>query len=409
MVLGAGFGGLRAAISIAKKTGKEVILIDRNDYQTFTPTLYEIAATSKETANYLDLKKIVTFPIRELIRKYPIKFIQTNIEALDLINGDIHCSGNLKLKFDYLVLALGSETNYFDIPGLRENSLPLKTFMDALEIRNRIFNAVSEGKKNLKIVIGGGGSTGVELAGELQEWLCELKKEIQKCDASITIVEGASSILPGFDERIVKKALTRLRNLGINIINNEIIEKVILSEMMTKSGRKIFYDILIWAGGVQASNLMRALPLKKEEKRHQVVVAGKMECLPETPDLRLYGKVYGLGDSVCFFDPITEKPAPKVARAALLQADVVAHNIIEDLKGGGKHKVYIPKEYPYMISVGGKFAVAKLGSLIISGFAGWILKGLVELNYMISVMGVWKALKIWLKGIKIFIQNDRLG
>ena len=100
VVLGAGFGGLRAAISIAKKTGKEVILIDRNDYQTFTPTLYEIAATSKETANYLDLKKIVTFPIRELIRKYPIKFIQTNIEALDLINGDIHCSGNLKLKFE---------------------------------------------------------------------------------------------------------------------------------------------------------------------------------------------------------------------------------------------------------------------------------------------------------------------
>lgn len=424
VVLGAGFGGLRTAISIAKKTRKEVILIDRNDYQTFTPTLYEIAATSKETANYLDLKKIVTFPIQELIRKYPIKFVQTNVETIDLINGDIHCSGNLKLKFDYLVLALGSETNYFDIPGLRENSLPLKTFMDALAIRNRIFNAVSdlsgqdlsgqEGKENLKILIGGGGSTGVELAGELQEWLCELKKEIQKpvrseCDANITIVEGAPSILYGFDERIIRKAIKRLRSLGTEFINNEIIEKVIQNKVITKSGREIFYDILIWAGGVQASSLLRTLPLKTEAKKHQIVVAGKMECLPETPDLRLYGKIYGLGDSVCFFDPITEKPVPKVARAALLQADVVAHNIAEDIKGGGRHKIYMPREYPYVISVGGKFAVAKINRWIISGLAGWILKGLVELNYMISIMGVWKALNIWIKGIKIFIKNDRLG
>ena len=168
IVLGAGFGGLKVATSIAKKTKQEVILVDRNDYQVFTPTLYEIAATSKETANYLDLKKIVTFPIQELIRGYPIKFIQTSVEALDLINGDIHCAGNLKLKFDYLVLALGSETNYFGIPGLLENSLPLKTFMDALAIRNRIFNAISEENKRIKILIGGGGSTGVELAGELR-------------------------------------------------------------------------------------------------------------------------------------------------------------------------------------------------------------------------------------------------
>lgn len=409
VVLGAGFGGLKAAISIAKKTRKEVILIDRNDYQTFTPTLYEIAATSKETANYLDLKKIVTFPIQALIRKYPIKFIQTNIEALDLINGDIHCSENLKLKFDYLILALGSETNYFNISGLRENSMPLKTFMDALEIRNRIFNAVNEGKENLKIVIGGGGSTGVELAGELREWFCELKKEVRKCDASVTIVEGATSVLPGFDERIIQKSTKRLRDLGVAIINSEIIQKVIPNKIIAKSGREISYDILIWTGGVQASGLMRALPLKKEEKRNQVVVAGKMECLPETPDLRLYGKIYGLGDSVCFFDTVTGKPAPKVARAALLQADVVAYNIAEDIKGGGKRKIYKPEEYPYMISVGGKFAIAKINRWIISGFAGWILKGLVELNYMISIMGIWEALKIWSKGIMIFIQNDRLG
>ena len=281
--------------------------------------------------------------------------------------------------------------------------------MDALAIRNRIFNAISEENKRIKILIGGDGSTGVELAGELREWLCELEKEIKKpVQATVTIVEGANSVLPGFNEKIIGKVTKRLRNLGIEIINNEIIEKVVPNKVIAKSGREIFYDILIWTGGVQASSLTRVLPLKTEEKKRQVVVAGKMECLPETPDLKLYGKIYGLGDSVCFFDPVTEKPIPKVARAALLQANIIAYNIVEDIKGSGKHKIYIPKEYPYVISVGGKFAIAKIGRWIISGFFGWILKGLVELNYMISIMGVWKALNIWIKGLRIFIQNDLL-
>ncbi|MDP3901568.1 MAG: NAD(P)/FAD-dependent oxidoreductase [bacterium] len=422
VILGAGFGGLRTAIAIAKKIKKlhlqkkyDVILLDKNSYHTYTPTLYEAATTSKTTANYPELQEIVAIPIGNLIRKYKINFIRAAITTLDLIGGDIHYD-NGRLKYDYLILAIGSEVNYFDIPGLKENSLSLKTFIDALAIRNRILNYISDGKKDLKIVIGGGGSTGVELAGEIQGWLRELRTETKNsCDVKTTIIEAAPNILPGFEEKIIESASIRLKKIGVNTSFNEVIDSIKPNKILLKSGREIHYDIFIWTGGVKASSLMQTLPLKREEKRKQIVTVPGMECLPATPDLKLYGKIYALGDAICFYDPITEKTIPKVARAALVQADVVANNIIEDIKAREeitsktKHRIYQPITYPYVIPIGGKYAIAKLGSIIISGFWGWIFKILVELNYLLSITNPWQAVKLWSKGLRIFIKNDRLG
>jgi NADH dehydrogenase len=410
VILGAGFGGLRAALQLSKKLrGRscDIVLIDRNDYHTYTPTLYEAATTSKETANYLQIKEIVTFPVAEILKNTSVRFIKSEVRSLDLVNGDIHCANGERLKFDYLVLALGSETNYFGIPGLKENSLTLKTFLDALKIRDTILELMSSGKEQIEILIGGGGSTGVELAGELKGWLCELEEE-KKCKAELKIIEASPTILPGFPDPIVKKAGNRLRKLGVTILANTAIERAEKNKVILKGGQEIPYDILIWTGGVKASSLMGALPLKIE-KRGRVEVAGEMECLPQSPDLKLYGKIYGLGDAICFYDPKTGKPIPGVARAALIQADVVAHNIACDTRGRKDHKKYKPADYPYIIPVGGKWAVAKLGPLIIAGLGGWILKGLVELNYLLSIMPLGRALKAWLKGLRIFVQNDRLG
>lgn len=420
--MGAGFGGLRAAIFVAKKLKKlnllgkyEIILIDKHDYQTYPPTLYEVATTSKETASYLKLKDIVAFPVEKLIKKYPIKFIHNKVEKLNLLKGQVRCAGGPVLKFDYLVLALGSETNYFGIKGLQENSLPLKTFIDALVIRNRIYNAVMSGQTDLQIIIGGGGSTGVELAGEIQEWICELREEMRKCNAKVTIIEAAPTILPGFSEKVINRAQSRLKKLGTQIITHEAISEVSPNKVLLKSGRELYYDVLIWTGGVKAASIMYELPLRSDESKHQVLALEGMECLPRTEDLNLHGKIYGIGDAICFYDPVTEKPIPKVARAAIIQAEVAAHNIIEDIKAKNGltkkaiHKKYEPVKYPYVLPVGGKYAVAKIGNVVISGFFGWIIKLLIELNYLISIMPFWSAIKTWLRGIKIFIQNDRLG
>ncbi len=420
-ILGAGFGGLKCALTIGRKLHNlnladkyRVILVDRNAYHTYTPTLYEAATTSKETASYLELKNIITFPITELIKNLPVDFINDKVTKLNLLGGSLTLADDPELQFDYLVLALGAETNYFNIPGLTENSSSFKTFMDAIKLRDKILNLYLGGKKDLKIVVGGAGSTGVELAGELQEWLCELEANFKKdCRFRVSIIGAQPEVLSGFLPRISELAEKRLRHLGVSVVAPAKIASATANNVILEGGRELPYDILIWTGGVKASSFLGTLPLKLDGGR--IVVPGEMECLPETPNLQLFGKVYGIGDAVCFYNQETKKAMPMVARTAILQAKIVAHNIIEEIKlenkiiKVAKKKVFAPREYPYIIPVGGKYAIAKIGNFVFSGLPAWIFKGLVELNYLLSILPFSRAIKVWLRGLVIFIKNDRLG
>lgn len=387
VILGAGFGGLRVATFLAKKR-QPVILIDRNAYHTYTPMLYEIAVTPKETANYCDLKSIVTFPIKDLIKGLSITFINEGVKQLDLINGDIHLETQ-QIHFDCLVLALGSETNYFNIPGLEENSLSFKSFMDSLHIREKIIDLPLGAKPNL--IIGGGGPTGIELAGEIQ--LSGL--------ANTTIIQSPPDILPGFNTKLVSKASKRLTELGVKFVFDTITE-VKDKHVFLKTREPLSFDFLIWTGGTKTNFLMNPLPLKKEVGG-RINVVEKMSCLPKTPDLKLAGDIYAIGDSVCFYDPKTNKPIPGLASIAIDQGTIAAKNIL------GKKATYKIKVAPYILPIGGKYAVFQIGSLIVDGYLAWILKGLVELKYLLHIMPYQPAFKIWFKGLKIFLENDRLG
>ena len=404
VIIGAGFGGLRAAMLLGKKIKRsrqinhyKIVLIDRNRYHTYTPLLYEAATTDKETANYPEIQKLVTYDISDILKKLPVRFIQNEVAGLDLTKGLVYCRSfeitHEELKFDYLILATGSETNYFNIPGLEENSLTLKNFTDALKIRNAVLGAIAN-NKNSKVIIGGGGSTGIELAGELKEW---------QPDLAVTIIEGSSTILPGFEKNVVERVQNRLKKLNVEILTEKIITEATQNKIFLKDNSTINFDLLIWCGGVKASGLIRKLPLKTETKG-RIEVEEAMSCLPHTENLKLYGQVYGIGDAVCCYDPVTKKPMPMVARAAISQATVAVNNIL-----GKNLKFYCPKTYPYVIPVGGKYAVAKIGPFIFSGIIGWLLKGLVELNYLLSIMPIGYALKTWLRGLYVFIKNDRLG
>jgi NADH:ubiquinone reductase (H+-translocating) len=425
VILGAGFGGLRAAILLGKKIKKlhltdkyRVLIIDQNDYHTYTPTLYEIATTSKEIANQFQLKEIVTFPIQALLWGTPVEFLKARVESIKPEDATITCNTGEVINYSHLVIALGSEPNFFNISGLQEYALTLKSFNDALHIRERIATFILEhdGKAPLSIVVGGGGSTGVEFAAELQTWLCEVTGLTPKvCWARTTIVEGGPTILGPFDKKIIEKAEKRLAALSINVMTNERISSVTKNEVMLASGKKLSADVLVWTGGVKPNSLIASLAIKLDEKSGRVDVTAEMECLPISADLQFSNKIYGIGDATCFVDPTTQRPVPGVARVALMQADIVSKNIIEEIKFSEKISTekhltkFEPRQYPYVIPVGGKYAIAKFGSVIISGFFGWILKGLVELNYLLSIMPKIHAFKFWIKGLNIFIKNDRLG
>ena len=416
IILGAGFGGLRTAMKLGREAKRnklhdhKIILIDKNNYHTYTPTLYEISTTSKEVANYIDLKSVNTFRVEDLLKKLPIDFVEAEIVKIDIQKGDIHLRDGRHIPYDHLVIALGSETNFFNIPGLKENALELKSFTDAVKIRDKVWSAVKTAKpdEHVNIVIGGAGPTGVELAGEIQHWLSHLKKEGHNCKTNVTLVNAGERMLPQFSDRIIDIAEKRCRKLGINPVIKERIEEVKKGKVMFKSGGSVPYDILIWTGGVKANALTNIFPFKTE-KREQLTVNNRLLCLPSKPDLSIKGKIYAIGDIICVENTKIGKEVPGVARAAISQANVVATNILQDINGKKKHAQYKPMDYPYVIPIGGKYAIAKIGPIVISGFLGWLLKGLVELNYLVSIMPVDTALKTWLKGLKIFIQNDRLG
>lgn len=420
VILGAGFGGLRAAKVIVKKLDSlglldkyEVILADRNDHHTHTPLLYEVATTSKTTANIAVLHGIAGPSTSSLIKGLPITFVRGEVEKIDLVDGDVHFKGGRKIKSAYVVLALGSEVNFFGIPGLQEHSLPLKTFQNAIAIRDRVWDLAAVKLGPINIVVGGGGSTGVELAAELREWCGELAREMGKCILNVTILEAAPTVLMGFDDRVISRVQRRLSRLGVSLMANKKISSVNENEVVIDGGEKVPFDFLLWTGGVKAPAILSQMPLLAE--RGRIVVPAELKCVSSASDLKFYSRVYGLGDNICFHDPRTDKPTPQVAPAAIAQATVVANNIIEDIRQAENRNHeprtmnYKPYVYPYVVPVGGKYAVAKIGPFVVSGFLGWVFKGLIELRYLLSIMTFARAVKIWLRGLRVFIQNDRLG
>lgn len=388
VVLGAGFGGLRAALLLTKNS-KKVTLIDKNNYHTYHAMLYEIAVTTKELANYCDLKSILSFPIKDLIGGLPIDFIQSEVTQLDIINGDVYFNDRDPIKFDCLVIALGAETNYFHIPGLRENSLPFKTMTDALKIRDELTSQLLGYKP--KVIIGGGGSTGVELAGEMQHAGL----------ADVTLVQSPPNILLGFHPKLVKLATKRLEGLGVKLVFDFITE-VKGKKVFLKNSGQLDFDVLVWTGGVQANRLIKNLPLKNDE-RGRIQVAKEMSCIPQTFDLQLTKKIYAIGDVVCFYNPLTGETVPGLAPVAMQQAEVVVKNIL------GTKTIYRPKNFPYILPIGGKYALFQIGNKIIEGPGAWVLKLLVELNYFLKIMPWRMAFKIWVRGLKIFLENEKLG
>lgn len=407
-VLGSGFGGLRAATQISQELRKsplnlkyEVILIDKNDHHTYTPLLYEIATTSKETATIQKLHDLAGPRIESVIKNSHITFLQKEIKSIDAKNKQIFFVSGTELEAEYIIVALGAETNYFNIPGLKENSVGLKTLWDSIKIRETI-TRLAEFKKEIRVVVGGGGSTGVEFAGELKTWCESFKKTGRKF--TIDIIEMSPNILPGMDKRISIKARHRLNKLGVRIVENDKIASALPHEITLGSGKQIKFDLLVWAGGTMASAPIFEMDADKDEKG-RLKVTSSLKC----EDMN---NVYAIGDNISFLDPKTKKIIPGVAKSAMLQADIAAHNILENIKiyervkRNPDLKKFHPANHAYIIPIGGKWALAKIGPFIISGFSGWLIKMLVEFRYLCSLMPLLKAKKLWLKTLKVVIQND---
>jgi NADH dehydrogenase len=412
VILGAGFGGLRAAMDISRALRRlsllekyDVVLIDRNDCHIFIPLLYKVAARPEP-----EHEGNCSYEIAMLVKNFPITFMQGEIISPDVAGGTIALKDGRAIRADYLVIALGSETNYFGIAGLREHALQLKTIESALQIRAAVSAAFAK-SGDVRIVAGGGGPNGVELAAELREWATIEEKKNPGLHVSISIVEAMPTLLPGFAPNVIAIAMRRLKRLKISVMTGMKIASVTENEIMiaadpAKPGEatpvNIPFDVLIWTGGTKTPDLLSPVPLQKEP-RGKPMAQNDMSCLPGTPDLKLAPMIYAVGDDVCFMDPKTKRPVPAVAHVAILEGEIAAHNVVEEIKKAEtasyvpRNNSFVPQEYPYVIPIGESWAVAKLGPFIFSGWLGWEFSRLVEFNYLLMIMSPWKAFKAWMR------------
>ncbi len=435
MILGGGFGGIRCALDLDKKfthsTGSgqagqaQITLVDRNSHHLFLPSLYEVAAIYgiDKDPFAVKMRKTICIPYGQIFSGKNVNFIQAEISTVDLKTKNIKTKGGEVLPYDYLVIAMGGETADFGIPGVREYAYQFKSIDDAVAINLKIGklikkmasrgevsggraladHRISVGEKmdQLRILIGGAGFTGVEIAAELS---CCSKKMCQEHNvkdrhAVVTLIEAGLKILPMVSDKERNIISKRLTELGVVLMENSPIEEVGASFVKLKNGQILEGDMVIWTAGIKANEFLKSivgLPLTDKGK---IVVEDNLQ-------VQGWENVFAVGDNQEFIDPKTQKPVPALAYTAVDQGKVVAQNIY-NLFNGGNLKKYRPYYGVWIAPVGGKFALAHLwGGFGIRGFMGWVIRELVDLRYLISILSFKKALTLFWQEITMFTKND---
>ncbi len=406
VILGAGFGGIACALRLEKHMQRagllaeyELVLVDQNDYHFYTPALYEIAAIPSAEADALTLKRIVCMPIEEIIGTRRITFIQDRVAALDPSRRRITLADGEDLEHEYAVVALGSETNYFGIPGAQAHAHALKSFGDALRIRNTIEKLLKENRP-VRIVVVGGGATGVEVAAEFSNFICALQEKLvgtkNLSEIRIVLLEASPDILPGFDTWIVSRAKAHLAKCRVELKTNTAVREVTPTEVHLKEGAALSYNLLVWTAGAKGAAVLETFRLPLTKKGN----------LSVNEYLESAAHVYAIGDAAGFVDSRTQKPIVWNVPAAEDEARYVANAIICDIAQKKKTAFRPPRQYPYVLTVGRKYAIADLVFIRFAGLGGWMMKLLVELYYLLLILPLRKALRIWGKSVILYISND---
>lgn len=414
VILGAGFCGIQVAKNLAHKLRfqkeYQIILVDRRDNHTYHADLYEIsnAYTPRISNGCLRmLKESVCIPLKKIFAGLPILFLKDEVEQIDYPSKKVVLKGWGNLAFEYLVVALGSVTNFYNIPGLEEHAYPLKTVGDALAIRCHFEDVLKnrrerKERKKLHIVVGGGGFTGVEYACELTGFLQKLTKKyaFSLSDVDIKIVQASEEFI-GLGKAVSDIVIKRFKALGIRPLTGAKIasydgKRLTLCSKTGVCKRSVLADVVIWTGGIKPNPLLNNFPILDK--------SGSLEVFPtlESPH---YPKVYVGGDNAAFFDPVHHQMLPKLAQYAVKQGPVIAYNIWADMVGK-KQKVYKPFFKGFIVPLGKKYFVYHKGWLTFAGIIPYIIKKFVDIRYFTNLLAPFSALKKWWHSENIFVQND---
>ncbi|MEJ0021557.1 MAG: NAD(P)/FAD-dependent oxidoreductase [Candidatus Doudnabacteria bacterium] len=401
VIVGGGFAGVRAALDLNNylhdSDEYEIILVDHKDYQTYQAGLYEAATTEHRLVEAKKVKRTVTIPFSDIFGKTKVKVFKGFVDRIDTAGSKVITDSRI-IPFDYLVCALGSISDFYGITNLEKFGFTLKSLEDAIMIRNRVEDLVVK-KDHAQFIVGGGGFSGTEFAGELHNLLkheCMYHgKDLDKF--KILVVEGGPGLLSGLSEKVSSIVSARISQMGIETRFSALITELGKDFVTLNMKERLECDLLIWTGGVRSCRLPVDY-IQETDKKDRTLT---------TPSLNLqnYSNIFIAGDNLCFSDPVSKKLMPQTAQEAINQAKFVAKNIYRMIRG--KSLVpYQPGSTRYVIPVTGKFAVMYSPNLIVSGFWGWVIRKGADLRYFLSVLPWSKALSYWLFENKIFMKND---
>ena len=376
VVLGAGYGGIRAVQQLSKylkgRQDIRLVLINRQPYHTLMTQLYEPAVGTKQC-------KDIMVPLEDFLSEDKVSFIEGTVAAIDIEKRQIFLEGEAApVSFAYLVVALGSRTEYFGIEGLQEHSHSLNDIQTAKEIFKRVQDILADINSTPTFVIGGGGLTGVEFAGELADHL-KRKWGKQGAKSKVVLIEAANQLLPGMSEGICQYAKRTLENLGVEVLTGVLVKKVTEEAVYLSSGRTIPYSLLMWAGGISGNSVLKDSGLQTDQRGRLLV----NQFLQYVGDSR----VYGVGDSALVKDPATDRPVLPTAQAALQHGGVVAYNIYAEIAGLPK-RIYQPGFVLLCITIGKKQGLGESDIFKIKGAPAACLKKLIPHKYFYTLGGL---------------------
>jgi NADH dehydrogenase len=372
VILGGGFGGVYAAIYLekllARDSAVEICLVSHDNFFLFTPMLHEVAASD------LDITNIVN-PLRKLLRKAEV--LVGDVNRIDLPNKRVLISHgyrnhSLQIDYDHLVIALGSITNFYDIPGLADLAVPMKSLRDAIQLRAQIIRHLEEANSNtadrqalLTFVVAGGGFAGVETVAALNDFVREalpFYPHLREGMLRVILVHSGSVILPELGEDLGRHTQKVLARRGVKILLNTRVKSMTENKVFLAYRVPIPCSTLVWTAGTVPSPLISPLPCVKERGR---IVVNHFLQVTDWPD------VWAVGD--CAFVPDIRNPGkahPPTAQHAIREGRIVAQNIAAPLLGRPQ-KSFSFKTIGLLASIGRRAGVARIFGFNFSGFFAW--------------------------------------
>ncbi len=408
LVLGGGFAGIECTRKLEsyfkRDSDIELVLISEDNFLLFTPMLPQVASGMIETRH-------IIIPIRTICKK--TTFYEGRVKNIDPYGKYVTLYGTnekrgVSLEYDYLVVALGSQTNFFGNQSVENHAYTMKSLNDAVVLRNRIIDMLEQAENEtdpilrqslLTFVIVGAGFAGIETAGEIHDFLLDAKKHypnISEKDIRVIVLEALSIVLPGFSDKLAKFTKDKLIQRGIEIILNTMVVSFDGSEVLIKDAvsddktavmpadlHSIQTKTLIWTAGVTPVDTIKNSLFKTD--RGRVMVNEYLE-VPEFPG------AFAIGDCSLTINPQTNKPYPPTAQNAEAEAKFAAYNLYATIKGKIKKKIdYMSKGQ--MAIIGKRTAIAQIYGMNIYGFIAWWIWRTV---YLRKVPKFNKRLRIFL-------------